>query len=92
MVPTTGRLFSDMTNPATSGQTCADLAGHATMTTPLAVTIPVAVTTSGESRSKIYEAMKRGALPARKSGRRTLILYADLEAYLANLPIYQAGA
>lgn len=69
-----------------------DLAGQVSMTTPLAVTIPIAVKTSGESRSKIYEAMKRGALPARKSGRRTLILYADLEAYLANLPIYQAGA
>lgn len=62
------------------------------MQAPIAVTIPVAVEVSGESRSKIYEAMKRGALPARKSGRRTLILYSDLQAYLANLPTYQAGA
>ena len=59
--------------------------------TPLAVTIPEAVKLSGMSRSAIYEAMKLG-LPARKAGRRTLIGFRDLEAYLASLPTYQAGA
>lgn len=63
------------------------------MQTPIAVTIPDAVKLSGLSRTSIYDALKRtGALKAFKSGRRTLINYADLQAYLASLPAYQAGA
>jgi len=62
------------------------------MDLPLAVTIPDAVKASGMSRSSIYEALKRGDLSARKAGRRTLINFADLQAYLANLPQYKAGA
>lgn len=61
------------------------------MRLPIALTIPEAVRVSGLSRTALYEAM-RGELPARKAGKRTLILAADLEAYLANLPTYQAGA
>lgn len=57
----------------------------------LALTIPQAVQTSGISRSGLYEAMRRGDLIARKAGRRTLIAFADLEAFLASLPTYQAG-
>jgi excisionase family DNA binding protein len=59
---------------------------------PIAVTIPDAVKASGISRTSIYEALKRGDLTARKAGRRTLISFADLQAYLASLPAYQAGA
>lgn len=55
-------------------------------------TMPEAVQYSGMSRSALYEALKRGDLKARKAGRRTLISFADLEAYLASLPNYQAGA
>jgi len=62
------------------------------MHSPIAVTIPDAVKASGMSRTSIYEALKRGDLTARKAGRRTLISFSDLEAYLANLPTYQAGA
>lgn len=62
------------------------------MKTPIAVTIPDAVKASGMSRSSIYEALKRGDLTARKAGRRTLINFADLQAYLASLPTYRAGA
>lgn len=62
------------------------------MQTPIAVTIPDAVNATGLSRSAIYEALKRGDLTARKAGRRTLISFADLEAYMANLPTYQPGA
>lgn len=62
------------------------------MQSPIAVTIPDAVKATGMSRTSIYEALKRGDLTARKAGRRTLISFADLEAYLANLPTYQAGA
>lgn len=62
------------------------------MNTPIAVTIPEAVKLSGMSRTSIYEALKRQDITARKAGRRTLISFRDLEAYLASLPTYQAGA
>jgi excisionase family DNA binding protein len=62
------------------------------MNNPIAVTIPEAVKLSGMSRTAIYDALKRQAITARKAGRRTLISFADLEAYLASLPAYQAGA
>lgn len=59
---------------------------------PLAVTIPEAVRLSGCSRSALYAALKRRDLVARKAGRRTLIVLADLEAYLASLPAYRGEA
>ena len=62
------------------------------MANPIAVTILDAVKLSGMSRTSIYEALKRQDITARKAGRRTLISFADLEAYLASLPTYQAGA
>ena len=58
----------------------------------LAVTIPEAVKLSGMSRSALYEALRKQQLSAKKAGRRTLISFADLQAYLASLPAYQAGA
>lgn len=61
------------------------------MANPIAVTIPDAVKLSGMSRTSIYEALKRQDITAVKAGRRTLISFADLEAYLASLPTYQAG-
>jgi hypothetical protein len=36
--------------------------------------------------------MRRQEIVAIKAGRRTLIRFADLEAYLDSLPTYQAGA
>jgi excisionase family DNA binding protein len=62
------------------------------MQAPLAITIPDAVRLSGCSRSALYIAMRRKEIVAIKAGRRTLIRFADLEAYLANLPTYQARA
>jgi excisionase family DNA binding protein len=62
------------------------------MTNPITLSIPEAVRVSGLSRSRVYEALKARELKAVKAGRRTLIPVADLEAYLANLPQYQAGA
>lgn len=61
------------------------------MNTPIAVTIPDAVKVTGISRSALYEAMKRGDLPARKAGRRTLIRFTDLESYLASLPTFETA-
>lgn len=62
------------------------------MATPIAVTIPDAVKATGMSRTRLYDALKRGELTARKAGKRTLINYADLQAYLARLPAYGAEA
>ena len=62
------------------------------MEKPITLTIPAAIRATGMSRTSIYEALKRGDLSARKAGRRTLILFADLEDYLASLPTYQTGA
>jgi excisionase family DNA binding protein len=62
------------------------------MTIPITLTIPDAVKATDMSRTSIYEALKRGDLTARKAGRRTLISFADLQAYLASLPEYRAGA
>ncbi len=59
--------------------------------TPIALTISDAVKVSGISRTSIYEALKRGDLTALKAGRRTLIRHAELEAFMAGLPVYQAG-
>lgn len=61
------------------------------MKTPIAVTIPDAVKATGMSRTWIYEALKNGNLTAIKAGRRTLIPYSQLEAYLAKLPVYEPG-
>ena len=62
------------------------------MQTPIAVTIAGAVKASGLSRTTIYDALKRGDLTAFKAGRRTLIRFTDLEAYLSGLPEYRARA
>jgi hypothetical protein len=59
---------------------------------PLAYDILTGAKAANTSRSEIYEAMKRGALKAKKNGRRTIILHDDLMAYLASLPDYQAAA
>ena len=52
----------------------------------MAFTIREAVETGAGSRTVVYEAIKSGALKARKRGRSTIILAADLAQYLENLP------
>ncbi|WP_336511999.1 helix-turn-helix domain-containing protein [Sphingomonas arenae] len=66
--------------------------GEQTVPTPIAITIPEAVRLSGLSRTALYDALKRQHITAKKAGRRTLISFTDLEAYLASLPAYQGGA
>ncbi len=55
-------------------------------TRKLAVTIPEAVSLSGIGRSTLYKLFANGTLVPRKSGKRTLILVADLEKHVADLP------
>lgn len=57
--------------------------------TKLCYTIEEWRAVTGESRSATYESLKRGALKARKRGRRTIILRTDGEEYLRRLPSYQ---
>ena len=40
----------------------------------------------GLGRTFVYEQIKEGRLPIRKAGRRTLVLDADLRAWLSALP------
>ena len=58
---------------------------------PFTLTIKRACEASGLSRSTIYEAMGKGALPALKVGRRTLVRRADLERWLDAMPNAQIG-
>ncbi len=52
----------------------------------LAFTIAEAVKAGAGSRTVVYQAIKSGALKARKRGKRTVILAADLTQYLESLP------
>ena len=55
----------------------------------LALSVDEAARHADSCRDKIYAAINTGKLRARKDGRRTVILAADLEAYLNNLPILE---
>jgi excisionase family DNA binding protein len=52
----------------------------------LAVRVKQAQRASGLGRTKLYEAIFRGDLPAYKDGGVTLIMLSDLEAYVRGLP------
>jgi excisionase family DNA binding protein len=58
----------------------------------LAVSIVDAARAAGVGRSTIYENINSGALKARKAGRRTLILRADLQAWLDSFPAVKTAA
>ena len=53
---------------------------------PLGLTVPEAAKVAGVGRSTVYEELASGRLKARKLGRRTIILEADLRDWLAALP------
>jgi excisionase family DNA binding protein len=58
----------------------------------LALSITQAAVEAGIGRDSVYRAIREGRLLAKKSGRRTLILRRDLEAYLGNLPDLQPAS
>jgi len=58
---------------------------------PIAYTVDHATRIVGIGRTKLYEAIGSGQLPARKLGRRTLILATDLHDWLARLPSAKSG-
>lgn len=53
----------------------------------LAFTIEQATEASGVGRTALFAAVRTGRLRARKLGRRTLILSADLQSFLDGLPL-----
>jgi len=64
-----------------------------TESAPLAYSVEEAAGAAGLGRNKIYEAVTAGLLPAKKVGKRTIILAEDLRAYLVGLPAaFSAGA
>jgi excisionase family DNA binding protein len=59
---------------------------HAHIVGPLAVDIDEASEITNLSRSRLYTEIRQGRLKIRKSGRRTIILMAELERWLTALP------
>ena len=47
---------------------------------------------AGVGRTMIFNEIRRGRLPARKCGRRTIITDPDLEAWLGGLPQIEPSA
>lgn len=45
---------------------------------------------TGLGRTKIYEAINRGELRAKKHGKRTLVLKTDLDVFVSGMEPYQA--
>ena len=56
----------------------------------ISYSIKEACTLTGIGQTKMYEAINEGVLPAKKFGRRTLILASDLEAFLSSLESFPA--
>lgn len=59
---------------------------------PLSITVDDATTYCGIGRTKLYELIREGHLTARKMGKRTLLLTAELDAYVMSLPTLKAAA
>ena len=57
----------------------------------LAYTIDEVTAITGLGRTSIYEFLKSGRLKARKAGKRTLVLAADLAAFIDALPPARAA-
>lgn len=53
---------------------------------PLMVTIPNASLRTGISRSELYRLMAARKIAARKSGKRTLLIWSSLKAHVEALP------
>ena len=57
-----------------------------TETMPFAATVADAVKLSGITRTELYRLLGEGAIKAKKSGRRTLIMMDSVREYVRGLP------
>ena len=57
----------------------------------IAYRIPELIEAGPVGKTKLYEAINSGALPAHKHGSRTIIMAEDYLAYLRSLPKYEPG-
>ena len=53
---------------------------------PISYTVRGAARSTGETETQIYSAVQSGVLPARKAGRRHIIMHGDLVQHIASLP------
>lgn len=58
------------------------------MNAKLSLSIEEVQEISGLGKTKIYQLLKTGEIPAKKIGKRTLVLRSDLEAFLSGLQNY----
>jgi len=56
-----------------------------------AYSIPEVMCVLGLCRDSVYKLIREGRLPARKIGRRTVVLETDLQAFLEGLPMLGAA-
>ncbi len=56
------------------------------MNDKISLTIQDVSKTTGIGRTKVFELIREGKLPARKIGTRTIILAEDLKSFLDKLP------
>ena len=59
---------------------------------PISITVDDATAYCGIGKTKLYELVKEGRFTARKIGRRTLLLTAELDAYIESLPTLKSAA
>jgi excisionase family DNA binding protein len=59
---------------------------------PLAYSVDDAARVAGIGRTRLYDFIAAGALPAKKFGKRTIVLADALKAFLDGLPAAQLGA
>jgi predicted DNA-binding transcriptional regulator AlpA len=59
---------------------------------PVANTVADVLRRVGISLTKFYQEINAGRLKARKIGSKTVVLEADLQAYLDALPLYDGRA
>lgn len=57
----------------------------------VAFTLDEACESTGIGKTRLYEALKTGALKSRKYGKRQLILRGDLDSFLLGLPVAPGG-
>lgn len=56
-----------------------------------ALSIEETMSATGIGRTKLYELINTGELKAKKIGKRTIVLKADLEDFLSNLQDYTSN-